>query len=370
MPIPIRRVLFSESSSNVGGQELQLLTQAEGLNSLGISTQILCRPDSRIAQIGCARSLEIKHVSFRNSLHPPSIRVVHRLLGQFKPDAVICHSGHDSNVCAVAARLMPSRPALLRARTYQPGLPHAWTYNYLFDRTLVPSEELRRNLLRHPKINPERLHVLYPGTDFDAVSAKAELTLPEHVQRKIQALPRRRLVHTAMLRGEKGHLFMLQVLARLISSFPDVSYVIAGEGDMREKIATSVHQLGLGDHVAMLGMVENVPALLAQAEIVVMPSTYEPFGLSQIEALSLGVPVIASRIGGIPETIRDGCTGFLESPEDADAWFNRLTAMLESPVRAREMAAAGRDDVRQRFGLGNNLSALQHHISQILIARK
>lgn len=358
----IRRVLFSESSPNIGGQELQLLTQAAGLQARGVESMILCRAGSRIETVAAERGIRTIAIPFRNSFHLPSIFAVRRVLNDFRPDAVICHSGHDANTIAVAARIARHRPVLIRARTYQHGLPHAWTYNHLFDRTLVPSQQMRQLLLAHPGIDPARIHVLLPGIDFAQIAARAAMPLPDHVVRAVAGLPGRRLVHAAMLRAEKGHLLMLDVIAGLQDKYPDLAYVVAGEGPERARIIARAAELGITRRVALVGMVEHAPALMRDATLVVMPSLYEPLGMSQIEALSLDVPVLASRVGGIPETVSDGVTGLLAPPEDRAAWIAALDRALSAPDQMRAMARAGNADVRARFGLQTNLDQLLEHI--------
>ena len=238
-------------------------------------------------------------------------------------------------------------------------------YNHLFDRTLVPSHELRRNILANTAIRPERIHVLYPGIDFSAIAARATEPLPAALLAQLSALPPRRLIHAAMLRGEKGHLTMLDVIARLKDRYPRLGYVAAGEGGLRSELLARADALGIADRVAFPGMVEHLPALLAAGELVVMPSTYEPLGMSQIEALSLGVPVIGSRVGGIPETIRDGVTGLLAGAGDVDDWCAQIAAALDDPQKMRAMALAGHDDVLQRFSMAQNLAQFIAHIEAI-----
>jgi glycosyltransferase involved in cell wall biosynthesis len=93
-----------------------------------------------------------------------------------------------------------------------------------------------------------------------------------------------------------------------------------------------------------------------------MPSFYEPLGMAQIEALGLGVPVVASRVGGIPETVQDRRTGLLVEPGNLEAWTEALSWALEHRAEMRAMAAAGRADVRQRFELVKILDELAGHL--------
>lgn len=351
------RVLFTESSANLGGQELQLLEQARGLSGRGCQVRLLCPAGSRIGEVAAQYGVPASPVEFRNSLHPSSLLRVRSVLSEWRPDAVLCHSGHDADVCAVAARTLPKRPRLVRMRTYQHGLPHAWTYNVLFDRTLVPSEEMRRRLLANPRVRPERVAVLHPGIGFAEIEARSREALDPGLEERLARFPPRRLTHAAMLREEKGHLVMLEALSRL--RFPDLCYVVAGEGVLEAAIRNKTKELGLEANVCFAGLVRNLPALYARSELVVMPSTYEPLGMSQIEALGLGIPVVASRVGGIPETMKE----VLVTPGDVDAWVAALARALERPEEMRVLAAAGRADVRRRFELAKILDQLVIHLS-------
>src|SRR5262245_28387190 len=292
--VSLRRVMFTESSRNLGGQELQLLAQARGLAQRNIEAQLLCPARSRVMQEAQRFGVPASPVEFRNSLHPPSVLRVMQLISRTRPDALLCHSGHDADVCAVAARLVPGRPRLVRMRTYQHGLPHAWTYNRLFDRTLVPSEEMRARLLANPRVRAERIAVLRPGIAFSELDRRQGIPDPE-LESVLAGFPARRVTHAAMLRPEKGHRVMLEALARLRR--PDVCYVIAGEGGLKEELQARTKELNLQGSVCFAGLVRNLPALYAKSELVVMPSLDEPLGMSQLEALGLGVPVVASRVG-------------------------------------------------------------------------
>ena len=348
-------VLFTESSPNVGGQELQLMQQMRLLQARGLRAVLACRPGTRVEQVARAHGLEVFPVRFRNSIHLPSILRLRRWIQSNRPLAAICHSGHDSNNLALAARLVCHRPRLLRSRTYQPGKPSAWPYNRLVDATMLPSEYLKNCLLQNPEILAHKLHVVYPGIDFAALDQAADQALPLELQTWLARESGPVLVHAAMLRGEKGHMTMLAALSLLTQSHPGLRYVIAGEGSEQARIKAEIERLGLQQRVLLAGVISPVAALLRHADLVVMPSSYEPLGMSQIEALGLGVPVLASHIGGIPETIQDGVTGMLVAPGDPQAWAESLTLALADMPAMRRMAAAGREDVRQRFAPESNL---------------
>lgn len=362
-------IFFSESSKNIGGQELQLLEQAVGLRAKGYTPFVLCRPGSRISQEAHKLGLNVEFVQFRNAIHPPSMLRFAALLRQHKPVAVVCHSSHDANLCSITVHalakvgLLKPRPALIRMRTYQPGPAKAFTYNQMFDQTFTPSQALKDQLLQNSAVLPDKIGVLYPGIDFDGIAAAATLDLPADLNTRLNDLQQRPVIaHAAMFRVEKGHSFMLQVVKALLPQFPNLLYVAAGEGETRQTIETEVQRLGLSKHVVLPGMLNPVAPLIKRADVLVMPSSYEPLGMSQIEALGLGVPVVVSNVGGLPETVQSGVTGFVCPAPHAqgalNAWVKALVVVLGEPQKARDMAALGRLAVVAQFGKQSNIEGL------------
>lgn len=352
------RILFTESSNNLGGQELQALQQMVALEETGIKTRLACREKSGIAGRAALLGLQSLNIPFRNSLHIPSILAMRHLIQAWQPRAIISHSGHDANLTAVATRFMKNRPVLVRSRTYQPGRPKAWTYNRFTDVTVVPSAGLRREILANPGIAPERVQVLYPGIDFDTLERAATAALPRDVISWLSQRNGPLVVQAAMLRPEKGHLFMLDVIAQISSRFAGLRYVIAGDGEQQERIAQRIGELGLSESVLLAGLMNPVAPMLKCADLVVMPSFYEPLGMAQSEALVLGVPVVANNVGGIPETVTDGETGLLIEPGNLDAWAHALTWALDNLPRMRQMALDGGKQVRSQFSVAANLAQL------------
>jgi glycosyltransferase involved in cell wall biosynthesis len=368
--IMIKSVLFAESSPNLGGQELQLLQQMQALRTRGILTHLLCKPESRIRSKATQLGLPMTLIPFRNSLHLPSIWRVRQCIRNLHPDALICHSGHDTNVCALAARTVHDRPVIIRSRTYQPGIPSSFTYNHMVDLTMVPSEALRARILVNRRINAESVHVVYPGVAFDTIEAAAKMPLSPELASWLASHPGPLLVHAAMLRGEKGHLFLLDVINDLRAQFPRIRCIMAGEGEMRSRVQARILELGLAEHVYLAGMLDNVAALMSHADIVVLPSTVEPLGMVQIEALALEVPVAANRVDGIPETIEDGITGWLLPAGGRSAWHKALSEALERPEHARSLARAGRQAVLKRFAVAHNTDQILLLIEQARRAQK
>ncbi len=358
-------ILFLESSKNIGGQELQLLQQMHELNKLCYETRLLCKPGSRIYDFAISHELNVELISFRNALHLPSIFDVVCQILTFRPVALICHSGHDAIVGSLAAKLMGLfgiGHKVIRMRTYQPGIPSTFAYNYLFDRTFTPSEHLRKKILVNKNIRDNRIEVLYPGIDFSKLDVVCS-HLPDHLSQWLSTHPGPIVCHGAMLRAEKGHAVILKALPEVIQHVSDIRYVIAGEGPEENNLKRLVDELNLQNHVYFAGMVSPIAPLLKRSALAVLPSLIEPLGMFQIESQYLEVPTVASDIDGIPETLIHQETGLLVAAGDVGAWAQNVIWALANKEVMKSWAKAGKIYVLDKFSMANNTKELVNIIN-------
>jgi len=354
-------VFFTESSMNIGGQELQALQQMDALNEAGYDTLLLCKPGSAIATEAKTRSLRVVLLPFNNAF---DVKSAYRLIGQiiqFKPIAILCHGSRDALVASVAIKCSSPfaifLPKLFRIKTFQQGRPLSFAYNYLFHRTLVPSEHMRQKFLVNKWINPVKVEVLYPGVNFARLDSDSG-ALPSPVIYWLDVHPGPIIAHGAVLRGEKGHQTILQALLIVRKEFPNIRYVIAGDGHDRSLLEQQIRDLGLVENVFLAGHLSSISALLKRSDLAVLPSLREPLGMFQIEAQYLEVPVIASDVDGIPETILHQKTGLLVSPGVVDEWASAILWALYNPVLIKELAVAGKHYVAEKFSIEKNTQSL------------
>ncbi|MFN2468621.1 MAG: glycosyltransferase [Gaiellaceae bacterium] len=155
--------------------------------------------------------------------------------------------------------------------------------------------------------------------------------------------------NVARLAEQKGQRYLLEAAARVVGRRPDVRFVLVGEGELRPALETQARSLGLGDRVLFAGARDDVPDLLASFDVFAFPSLFEGLCVAVIEAQAAGVPVVATPVGGIRETVVDGETGILVPPRDAEALAAAILRLLERPEEGRRLAAEARRRVRERF---------------------
>jgi glycosyltransferase involved in cell wall biosynthesis len=169
----------------------------------------------------------------------------------------------------------------------------------------------------------------------------------------------------------KGHDVALRTLAGVRARHPDAVLLVAGEvkfassattldnTSFRRRLDDLADQLGLPeDAVRYLGERDDVPRILTATDVLLAPSTVEPFGRSLAEAMAVGVGVLATRHGGPPEFIDDGRTGWLLEPQDAPAWSARAASLFDHPGRLADVGEAASLAVRERFSRDRHATAM------------
>jgi N-acetyl-alpha-D-glucosaminyl L-malate synthase BshA len=159
---------------------------------------------------------------------------------------------------------------------------------------------------------------------------------------------RRVLMHISNFRPVKRVKDVVRVFARVNEQVPSV-LVMVGDGPDRHDAEQEARHLGLERHVQFLGKIDSVAPLLAAADLFVLPTDAESFGLSALEALASGTPVIGTNVGGLSEVVRDGETGVLCGVGDVDGMAAAAIALLGDEGKWRRMSEAGARDARSRF---------------------
>ena len=154
-----------------------------------------------------------------------------------------------------------------------------------------------------------------------------------------------------MLEERKGHRYLLEAAGKLKRQGLSVTIRIAGDGLLRHSLQRDAVRLGLQDDVQFCGFVTDTAAFLADVDVFVMPSLFEGLGVAALEAMAAGRPVIATRVGGLAESIIDGVTGILVAPRDAEALAGAIAKLAAQPELAAEMGQHGRARVLEHFTL-------------------
>jgi L-malate glycosyltransferase len=202
-----------------------------------------------------------------------------------------------------------------------------------------------------------RIDVIYNGLDVEAYR-------PRDVVRPI-----RRIVTVANLRSEKGHDVLLEAAQLVLRRYPDAEFVLAGDGPRRSALEAQARGLDIAPRVRFLGHCDNIPALLADCDAFVLPSRSEAFPNGILEAMAAGLPVVASRVGGILELIEHQGTGVLVTPGDPRALAYALLDLIGWDGHAAALGRAARQAVETRYSFDRMVAAYERLYASELAKR-
>ena len=360
--------------SGVGEQVLQL---AAGLRQEGAEVEILGRgPGGAVAG--------------PKALFPLfAVPAVWRALRRFRPDVVQVHESDGGLAALLVAWLAPSlapRPRLaallqvsyweerravrplrcgdrvlgrpsaveMRFRRFKAPLQIAlgWLTARAADRVLAPSAATAAELRRDYRAGEV---AVVPNAMGEAAGGEEaggeEAARREAGEAGGEPAPPGYLLVVGRLRIRKGVDVLLAAMPALLSRHPAARLLIAGDGEHRAALEGAAAALALGEAVTFLGRTDaaRVRRLLRGAAALVVPSIYEGMPLVVLEAMEASVPVVASRVSGIPEVVEDGRTGWLVPPEEPASLAAALAAALDDPAAAARRGAAGRRRLEERF---------------------
>jgi len=247
-----------------------------------------------------------------------------------------------SNIFALPAAALAGVPARIGSRRglntdRTRGLVTLQRLAYSCATKVVANSRASADQLRLEHVPEHRIAVVPNGLDFGPFTPRP----PRAALRKVVAV--------GNLRPLKGHDVLIDAAVEILERFPDARFAIIGEGPERASLAARAAAHGVAHAFDFVGHSDDVPARLADADIFVHPSRFESFPNAVLEAMAAGLPIVASDVGGIPEVIEDGRTGFLVPPGEDETLASRVMHLMANPEEGTQVGAAAREAVLAAF---------------------
>ena len=226
------------------------------------------------------------------------------------------------------------------------------------NRIVAVSGAVRDTFAELPGFPVDRVDVVYPGIDLEwplpAAGTRSRLRTELGVGQDTPLV-----LNVGRLHPVKGQEQLIGVMALVRQQVPDAVLLIAGDGELHATLAQKVEQAGAGGFVRLLGSRSDVDDLIAVSDVVVVASESEAAALPLVEAMRGSRPLVATAVGGTPEIVADGETGYLVPRADVPAMAAALVRLLADPESARRMGQAGRRRVEERFDLRSSAESLE-----------
>jgi len=339
------KILHIDPEKNWGGGEAQVLGLLVYLSGKGHRNDLLADPNGALFERCRKLNVTRRSFSMRNDLDLRAVPALRRLIRAEDFDIVHFHTkrAHALSLWLPRVRTRP-KYVVTRRMDYpeRPGWYSHCLYNQRVDGVVAISQAIG-DLLAQAGVDGHKIRRISSGVD------------PGRFEEGGSRLDRSDGVKTigcvAGLDARKGHQFLLEAAAALKAQGFKLQYQLAGDGPLRAELENHATRLGLRDEVSFLGFVADTAAFLADIDLFVMPSLFEGLGVAVLEAMAAGKPIIATRVGGLTESVIDGVTGLLVPPGDAAALASAIARLARSPSLAAEMGRHGRERVLQHFTL-------------------
>jgi glycosyltransferase involved in cell wall biosynthesis len=360
-------VVHLTASPFYGGPERQMLGLALSLPAqvrstfLSFAERGLCRPFLEQARHRGFESVELR-------ANTPRFRAaVQELTGhlrRLRADVLCCH-GYKADLLGWLAARRVGVPAVAVSRGWTACTWRVRVYERL-DRlslhamnAVVCVSEGQAAKVRRAGVAPGRVHVIRNAIHTERFRA------PDPAYRgRLRALfprPVRLVVGAAgRLSPEKGFGQLVEAAPPVLRQYPDAGFVLFGDGPLRQEIADRIEALGLGDRVILAGFCDDLDGFLPALDVLALPSFTEGLPNVVLEAFAARVPVVATAVGGTPEVVDDGVSGYLVPPGDPDALARRLQELLGDEGRRQQMGQRGYERVRAEFSFEAQARQYQH----------
>ncbi len=365
------RVMFISTSMHVGGAEILLFNLIRRIDRSRFSPELCCTKE--LGQLGEQLADDIPVYS--NLLRCKfDVRVLWRLtklLRERRIEAVVTVGAGDKMFWGRLAAWRARVPVVISA-LHSTGWPDGinWLNRRLTSITdgfVAVAQPHAQYLIEEERLPADRVHVIPNGVDTEKFhpqlapdDVRAELGLP-------LTAPMAGIV--AVLRPEKNHEMFLRVVARVRREVPDAHFLIIGDGPRRPKLESLAAELGITDCVHFLGHRANIPELLTALDVFLLTSHNEANPVSILEVLASGKPVVATRVGSIPETVIDGETGYLIEPGAELAMSRRVTELLQNPAKSQWLGIAGRKLIIEHWSVDRMVVGYEDLIRRLFMAK-
>jgi glycosyltransferase involved in cell wall biosynthesis len=333
-----------------GGQS-QVMHTVLGLRRLEHRAVLVAHPDGELFR-RMSEGPDLMPLAPRHEVDLTAAWRLTRVLKQHSPVIIQAHDPHAVAMASLALSISsPSpRPRLIATRRIEFRISHnsfsQWKYSQV-DHFIAISGAVRHRLVTDG-IPADRISVVHEGVDVDRIerlpggNVHATFYLPTHSPV---------VGNVGALTSQKGQHDLIEAAALVVREVPDARFVILGEGELRHALEEQIHRKHLERHVMLGGFRADAVAMMKDFDVFALSSTHEGLCTSLIDAMAASKPAVATAVGGVPEVVVDGETGFLVPPRDHAAMARQLIVLLKDAGLRARMGAAALARARERFAV-------------------
>ncbi len=335
-----------------GGQR-QSLFLAKELKRRGLPFFFIVQPESPLHQKACEAELPVLPFKMRNEFDLPAILRLAWAMKRKKCLLVHFHDAHSAAVGSVAASLAKVPFRIITRRVDFPLKKNYFSrrkYMKNVDAIIAISEGVKKVLVEGG-VDPENVEVISSGIDFSSFEEDSSaLTSKDYLRREFSFAVDDYLVGiVAHLADHKGHQYLIQATKILKQQAPKIKTIIVGEGPLSMELDRQAKELDVEDIIFFLGFRKDIPKILSSLDLFVLSSHLEGMGSSILDAMASRLPVVATKVGGIPEVVINGETGLLVPPRNPSALARAILMLYSDKTLASRLGQKGYELVHRKF---------------------
>jgi glycosyltransferase involved in cell wall biosynthesis len=331
------------------GGARQVLYLLDGLAARGVQCTLICPPDSEIYTAAGRAAADVIAIPVHGDLDAGSGRRFAQVLRKIGPDLMHVHSRRGADVWGGLAARRTNIPAVLSRRVDNPDVALIGSLKYrLYEQVIAISEGIHRQLALQG-LAGEKLTTVHSA--IDAESLESGWTRAQFLDAFGLSDRHLAVAVVAQLIPRKGHKDILEIWPDVLAKRPNARLMFFGAGPLEQYLKDAVVEYGYSDSVIFAGFRKDLRDFLGCVDLLVHPAHREGLGVCLLEAQAAGIPVVATRVGGIPEAVADGSSGLLVEPENGAALATAILEMLDDESRRHQMGVQGRAHVQQHFSV-------------------
>ena len=339
-PAIMLSIFHLDTGMELRGGQRQLLLLAERLQERKHQQVVACPEGSKLGERARREGWPVLGLPGHSQLK--NVLWLRRQLRADLPQILHAHDGRAQTLAWMASLGFPVRRVASRRVSFLPPYPylHRLKYQYSCHAVIAVSSYVRQ-LLIQLGVPGAKIEVIPDGVDAPAVWPDAVLCSQVRAE---WGVSKEEFVfgNVGAMTAEKGQEVAIEAMALLRDRLPQARLFLAGDGPTRERVEARIQKAGLENRVRLLGYVEDLTRFFAGVDLFVMPSLTEGLGSSVLLAMAHGLPVIASQVGGLPEIVEEGKTGWLAPPGSAIAFAEVMADAAADRERLRTLAQAAR----------------------------
>jgi glycosyltransferase involved in cell wall biosynthesis len=343
------KILHVETGRHFLGGPQQVVYLINALRERGHDSTLVCPPDSGIDGVARLAGIRVQNLFCAGDLDLPFAYRLSQFLKEQSPDIVHCHSRRGADVLGGLAASYADIPAVVSRRVDNTEMRLLATLRYKPFQKVIAISEAIAAVLRDHGVEDERIVVIRSAVDADAFNREPNC---EAFRKEFGIKEGEFAIAAAgQLIPRKGHRYLLQAVAALTDSHPQIRLVIFGDGYLNNQLRAQASSLGLGGVVQFAGFRDDLDDFIGCFDLLVHPALAEGLGVATLKAAAAGVAVVCFDAGGLKEAVQNGKTGILVELEDADALRVAIASLIDDDQLRLQMGGAGRIRMQTEFSI-------------------